>query len=107
MKIHKTVTFSLLISVFFILCVNANYFNEPQNSIKDNQENENIYQKEPINYEELNFDSPQLSAPLTAKNAYAIVVGISDYPGTSADLSYCDDEPSRFKRVKSSHKQCV
>jgi hypothetical protein len=92
MKIHKTVTFSLLISVFFILCVNANYFNEPQNSIKDNQENENIYQKEPINYEELNFDSPQLSAPLTAKNAYAIVVGISDYPGTSADLSYCDDD---------------
>ena len=86
------VTFSLLISVFFILCVNVNYFNDPQNSIKDNQENENIYQKELINKDELNFDSPQLSAPLTAKNAYAIVVGISDYPGTSADLSYCDDD---------------
>ena len=32
------------------------------------------------------------SAPLTPKNAYAIVVGISDYPGSSNDLSYCDDD---------------
>jgi hypothetical protein len=70
-----------------------NYFNDPQNSIKDTQlQNENIYQKEPINYEELYFDSPKSSASLTAKNAYAIVVGISDYPGTSSDLSYCDDD---------------
>jgi len=96
MKIHKTVTFSLLISVFFILCVNVNYFNDPQNSINDKQDtqlhNENLYQKELINYEELSFDSPKSSAPLTTKNAYAIVIGISNYPGTSSDLSYCDDD---------------
>ena len=29
---------------------------------------------------------------LTERNAYAIVIGISDYPGTSGDLSYCDDD---------------
>ncbi|KKN37132.1 hypothetical protein LCGC14_0766600 [marine sediment metagenome] len=29
---------------------------------------------------------------LTERNAYAIVIGISDYPGTSNDLSYCDDD---------------
>ena len=96
MKIHKMVTFSLLISVFFLLCVNVNYFNEPQKPIKDNQDtrlkNENVYQKELINYKELNFDSPKSSASLAAKNAYAIVVGISDYPGTSSDLDYCDDD---------------
>jgi len=96
MKIHKMVTFSLLMSVFFILCVNVNFFNDTQNPIKDNQDsqlqNENLYQKELINFKELNFDSPESSAPLTAKKAYAIVVGISDYPGISSDLDYCDDD---------------
>ena len=93
MKIHKTITFSLLISVFFILCVNLIYLNDSHNSIKDTQlQDENIYQKELINYEDLNLSSPKSSALLNSKDAYAIVVGISDYPGTSADLSYCDDD---------------
>jgi len=93
MKIHKTITFSLLISVFFILCVNVIYLNDSHNSIKDTQlQDENIYQKELINYEDLNLSSPKSSALLNSKDAYAIVVGISDYPGTSADLSYCDDD---------------
>jgi hypothetical protein len=74
----------------------VNYFNDPQNSIKDNRDtqfkNENVYQKELINYEGLIINSPKSSASLAAKNAYAIVVGISDYPGTSDDLSYCDDD---------------
>ena len=71
MKIYKSLSLSLLISVFFILCVNMNYFNDPKNSIKDTQlQNENIYQKEPINYEELYFDSPKSSASLNAKNAF-------------------------------------
>lgn len=34
----------------------------------------------------------RISSPLPAKNAYAIVIGISDYPGSSNDLSYCDDD---------------
>jgi len=40
----------------------------------------------------LDGENPKSSAPLTPKNAYAIVVGISDYPGSSSDLSYCDDD---------------
>lgn len=90
MKIHKAITLSLLISVFFILCLNVNYFIGP---IKDTQlQNDNVYQKELIDYEELSLESPQSSATLDSKDAYAIVVGISDYPGTTSDLSYCDDD---------------
>ncbi len=93
MKIHKVITISLLVSVFFILCINVNYSNNPQNSIKDTQlQNENINHTEPLNSKELNFDLPKSSSSLNSKNAYAIVVGISDYPGTSSDLSYCDDD---------------
>ncbi len=29
---------------------------------------------------------------VASSNKYAIVVGISDYPGTNSDLSYCDDD---------------
>ncbi|MBD3194158.1 MAG: hypothetical protein GF317_03825 [Candidatus Lokiarchaeota archaeon] len=29
---------------------------------------------------------------LEEKNAYAVIVGISNYPGSSSDLSYCDDD---------------
>ena len=29
---------------------------------------------------------------LTERNAYAIVIGISNYPGSADDLSYCDDD---------------
>ena len=29
---------------------------------------------------------------LRERNAYAIIIGISDYPGSSYDLSYCDDD---------------
>jgi len=28
----------------------------------------------------------------TAANRYAIIIGISDYPGTVNDLQYCDDD---------------
>ena len=96
MKIHKLITFSLLVSVFLILSVNVNYFNDQQNSIKNNLDtqlqNADIYQKELTNYKEINFESAKSSTPLDSKEAYAIVVGISDYPGTSSDLSYCDDD---------------
>ncbi|MFW9822591.1 MAG: caspase family protein [Candidatus Thorarchaeota archaeon] len=33
-----------------------------------------------------------ISSPLIPKNAYAIVVGIADYPGSDNDLSYTDDD---------------
>ena len=63
MKIHKAITLSLLISVFFILCVNVIYLNDTHNSIKDTQlQDENIRQKELIYYEDLNLNSPKSSA---------------------------------------------
>ncbi|MEE9572347.1 MAG: caspase family protein [Candidatus Neomarinimicrobiota bacterium] len=92
MKIRKMITISLLISVLYILCINVNNFNDPQNSIKDNQITQLQNENELTNYEELNFDSLKSSSLLNSKEAYAIVVGVSDYPGTSADLSYCDDD---------------
>ncbi|MFX0029208.1 MAG: caspase family protein, partial [Candidatus Hermodarchaeota archaeon] len=47
----------------------------------------NPFQEESELYEDL-----RTSSPLPPKNAYAIVIGISDYPGSSNDLSYCDDD---------------
>ncbi|MFW9819214.1 MAG: caspase family protein, partial [Candidatus Thorarchaeota archaeon] len=40
----------------------------------------------------LPYESLETSAPLTTKNAYAIVIGISDYPESDNDLAYCDDD---------------
>jgi len=37
-------------------------------------------------------DIPVISSSLNPKTGYAIVIGISDYPGSSYDLSYCDDD---------------
>ncbi|NHJ22477.1 MAG: hypothetical protein EAX91_16140 [Candidatus Lokiarchaeota archaeon] len=90
LKIYKAITLLLLTNVIIILCINAIYIYDPQDSIGGVQDN--FYQNELPNYEEFNFDSPKSSATLTAKTAYAIVVGISDYPGDTNDLNYCDDD---------------
>ena len=42
--------------------------------------------------EDLALELPLSSATLTSKTAYAIVVGVSDYPGSTSDLAYCDDD---------------
>ncbi len=34
----------------------------------------------------------KLPSDLNARNGYAIIAGISNYPGTANDLSYCDDD---------------
>ena len=44
------------------------------------------------NTNDINFKNPKTSSSLTPKEAYAIIVGISDYPGNDYDLSYCDDD---------------
>jgi ribosomal protein L40E len=46
----------------------------------------------PLEMNELRNEIPFSSAELVSKTGYAIIVGISDYPGTSSDLSYCDDD---------------
>ena len=87
MKIRKAIILSLLICIVFFLCININ----PSHVIKNSQDTR-LENKETYQFEDLNNASPKSSAILTAKDAYAIVVGISDYPGTSNDLSYCDDD---------------
>jgi len=42
--------------------------------------------------EDLAIETPLSSATLTSKTAYAIIVGVSDYPGSTSDLAYCDDD---------------
>jgi len=87
MKIRKTIILSLLICFVFFLCISV----KPSNVIKNSQDTQ-LENKEIFPFEDLNNASPKSSAVLTAKDAYAIVIGISDYPGTTADLSYCDDD---------------
>ncbi len=41
---------------------------------------------------ELENTDLKTSVPLTSKDAFAIIVGISNYPGSDYDLSYCDDD---------------
>ena len=40
----------------------------------------------------LGFNSVKIRKNLESREAYAIVIGISDYPGSSNDLNYCDDD---------------
>ena len=36
--------------------------------------------------------NPKTASELSAKEAYAIVIGVADYPGSIKDLSYTDDD---------------
>ena len=38
------------------------------------------------------INTPKTSSALTPKEAYAIVIGVADYPGADNDLSYTDDD---------------
>ena len=38
-------------------------------------------------------------ANLEAKDAYAIVIKIADYPGTDNDLKYCDDDSQEVRSL--------
>lgn len=49
-------------------------------------------QQQNTNFDCNDFKNLESSAPLTAKEAYAIIVGIADYPGYDNDLSYCDND---------------
>ncbi|MFX0180232.1 MAG: caspase family protein, partial [Candidatus Hodarchaeota archaeon] len=77
----------LFLSFATLLLVKKNFFTKQINEGFSEFNNENALQDVPLNNENLKF-----SAPLTPKNAYAIVVGISDYPGSTSDLTYCDDD---------------
>ncbi|MHA1758701.1 MAG: caspase family protein [Promethearchaeota archaeon] len=58
--------------------------------LENNREDNDLNSKQSKNLKGSNIRG--VSASLTPKNAYAIVIGISDYPGSSYDLSYCDDD---------------
>jgi len=70
--------FSILSLIVLILLTSFINFNEI-NSTQNKSENQEEF-------------SLGISSPLTPKNAYAIVVGIADYPGSDSDLSYTDDD---------------
>jgi len=42
-----------------------------------------------VNYKEVNVTK---LSEIIERNAYAIIIGISDYPGSNNDLNYCDDD---------------
>ncbi len=44
----------------------------------------------------LNRSDPQLPRCASTVNAYALVIGINDYPGTENDLSYCAADANSF-----------
>ncbi len=50
------------------------------------------FQQQSSIFYETDYENLETSAPLAAKEAYAIIVGISNYPGSDYDLSYCDDD---------------
>ncbi len=56
-----------------------------------NIENQKVEQQAYISNQGI-MHNPNTSAPLTPKNTYAIIVGISNYPGSDNDLTYCDDD---------------
>lgn len=58
--------------------------------INETLRNDDKIVEQPFN--STNFKNLETSAVLTPKNAYAIIIGISDYPGIDNDLSYCDDD---------------
>lgn len=80
--------------------------NSEKNIIKLTKKLFNKSSKKPLNsknnpeikkYNNLTIQRSYISkdpSSLTPKNAYAIVIGIEDYPGTSNDLDYCVDDAS-------------
>ena len=86
------------ILIFLVLfCLGAFFLSNCDDSqlgvIKDDNNTETEIYKETLEetYDSIS-ESLKTSSPLTPKEGYAIIVGISDYPGSSSDLSYCDDD---------------
>ncbi len=76
-----------VLSLLGICIFTSNIYNLNINKFKTNEPLERKNEDLKLPYENL-----ETSAPLTPKNAYAIVIGISDYPGSTSDLTYCDDD---------------
>ncbi|MBN1217252.1 MAG: caspase family protein [Candidatus Lokiarchaeota archaeon] len=90
-KLKKCYFLLLIISFFSTFCM----ISFISYKIENNSESSSINYlpiEEDIEDEKENLSSLKMSAVSNAKNGYAIVVGISDYPGSSADLEYCDDD---------------
>ena len=112
-KKQKSIFFLFLLITFILIPSNLNIqkISHQTNKIQENELNvkisnkiqgKKIYKKNEFVGENEPFEkvhkgssnSKNLKDPngLEAKNAYAIIIGISDYPGSSSDLSYCDDD---------------
>jgi len=78
-------------SLFFLVYSNYIFPTEHPSNIDNKKDPVSIKSYEQ-KFNDLNYSDPKASATLTSKNGYAIVIGISDYPGSTSDLSYCDDD---------------
>lgn len=100
-KKQKYRIFLILLFLVFIISINFSLFFNLKPASSNNFENKNNYIK--FEQNELVLYSNDLEAAeelpileskssLKSKNAYAIIIGISDYPGYYNDLSWADDD---------------
>ena len=95
LKKNKNLAYFILGCLILLISINSAvnpiYFTDEDDIItKDSKE---ILEKMENKRESpIEIESLHCSSSLDTKNAYAIVIGISDYPTSSYDLSYCDDD---------------
>jgi hypothetical protein len=101
---NKSIAYFIIGCLIILVSINSavylNYFTDENDIIT--KDSEDILEKmenkreNPIELQPLHS-----SSSLTTKNTYAIVIGISDYPTSSYDLSYCDDDSQGiYKRIQ-------
>ena len=78
LRINSIIVFMILIINSFLV-LRFNYFN-----------GDTTFFKEIRNNSDNNIEL--ISESFDSKTGYAIIIGISDYPGSSYDLSFCDDD---------------
>ena len=95
MKASKTYALFIILNLSLILginyLVNSDLIIEQNNPLQESDDLDNILIRYDTGFEEDRLES---SAVLPARNAYAIIIGISDYSGTANDLDFCDDDAS-------------
>jgi len=95
--LKKLVIFVLIIFIFsylifqytFLFLIPKTY---PESLNEDKAKKYYDFYENSFNSQELEFENLNPSKTLIPKNAFAIIIGISDYPGTENDLEYCDDD---------------
>ncbi len=73
-----------------LLCLGVIIFSFPYSivDIKNSDYNLELNDNDPEEF----FNSPKTASALATKEAYALIIGVADYPGADNDLSYTDDD---------------